>query len=100
MMRVSVSGFYAWALRGVSAARISDHLLAVLIREAHQQAHRRACRRIHQAVVRKGLAIGRNTRSPCQAARELPAVVPAEMVKIPGGFTEMSSGTKPVEEKV
>ena len=56
VMRVSVSGFHAWFRRGVSAKRISDHRLSVLIREAHERAHRR----IHQVLVRNGLAIGRN----------------------------------------
>lgn len=61
VMRVSVSGSHAWSGRGVSAKRISDHRLAVLIREAPEQAHRRyGYRRIHQALVRKGLAIGRH----------------------------------------
>jgi putative transposase len=60
-MRVSVSGFHAWSRRGVSAKRISDHRLAILIREAHEEASRRyGYRRIHQALVSKGLAIGRN----------------------------------------
>lgn len=61
VMRVSVSGFHAWSRRGISAKRISDHRLSVLIREAHERAHRRyGYRRIHQVLVRNGLAIGRN----------------------------------------
>ena len=61
VMRVSFSGFHAWARRGISAKRISDHRLSVLIREAHERAHRRyGYRRIHQVLVRNGLAIGRN----------------------------------------
>ena len=61
VMRVSVSGFHAWSRRGISAKRISDHRMAVLIRDAHEQVSCRfGYRRIHQALVKNGLAVGRN----------------------------------------